>query len=75
MLYPQLISFRDADFTATVTYSEEEACKLIEAGLDFVWITTETKSFENANSANHQMTGVCLKHVQVDWGGFEPPTS
>ena len=49
MLYTQLISFKDDDFTATVAHSEEEACKLIEAGFDFVAITTGTKSSENAN--------------------------
>ena len=36
MLYTQLISFKDDDFTANVAHSEEEACKLIEAGFEFV---------------------------------------
>jgi hypothetical protein len=36
MLYTQLIGFRDDDFSAVVAHSEEEACKLIEAGFDFV---------------------------------------
>jgi integrase/recombinase XerD len=36
MLYTQLICFKDDDFTASVAHSEEEACKLIEAGFDFV---------------------------------------
>jgi len=36
MLYTQLINFKDDDFTASVAHSEEEACKLIEAGFDFV---------------------------------------
>jgi integrase len=36
MLYTQLIGFNDDDFTATVAHSEEEACKLIEAGFEYV---------------------------------------
>jgi integrase len=36
MLYTQLISFKDDDFTATVAHSEEEACKLIEAGFEYI---------------------------------------
>jgi len=36
MLYTQLISFKDDDFAATVAHSEEEACKLIEAGFEYV---------------------------------------
>ena len=36
MLYTQLISFKDDDFTANVAHSEEEACKLIEAGFEYV---------------------------------------
>jgi hypothetical protein len=36
MLYTQLISFRDDDFAAVVAHSEEEACKLIEAGFEYV---------------------------------------
>ena len=36
ILYTRLISFRDDGFTASVAHSEEESCKLIEAGFDFV---------------------------------------
>jgi hypothetical protein len=36
MLYTQLISFNYDDFTANVAHSEDEACKLIEAGFEFV---------------------------------------
>jgi integrase len=36
MLYTQLIDFKDDEFTAVVAHSEEEACKLIEDGFDFV---------------------------------------
>ena len=36
MLYTQLISFKDDDFTASVAHSEEEACKLVEAGFEHV---------------------------------------
>jgi hypothetical protein len=36
MLYTQLISFNDDDFSAVVAHSEEEACKLVESGFDFV---------------------------------------
>ena len=36
MLYTQLINFKDEDFTASVAHSEEEACKLVEAGFDYV---------------------------------------
>jgi hypothetical protein len=35
MFYTQLISFKDDDFSATVAHSEE-ACKLIEAGFEYV---------------------------------------
>lgn len=36
MLYTQLITFKNDDFTASVAHSEEEACKLIESGFEFV---------------------------------------
>jgi len=36
MLYTQLISFKDDDFNASVAHSEEEACKLIEAGFEYI---------------------------------------
>ncbi len=36
MLYTQLISFKDDEFSATVAHSEEETCKLIEEGFEYV---------------------------------------
>ena len=45
MLYTQLISFKDDDFTATVAHSEEEACKLIEAGFEYVCDFGQNKLF------------------------------
>jgi integrase len=36
MLYTQLISFKEDDFSARVAHSEEEACQLIESGFEFV---------------------------------------
>jgi hypothetical protein len=36
MLYTQLVNFKDNDFTAVVAHSEQEACKLIEGGFEFV---------------------------------------
>jgi integrase len=36
MLYTQLINFKDDDYTARVAHSEDEACKLIESGFEFV---------------------------------------
>ncbi len=36
MLYTQLISFNDDEYTAAVAHTEEEACKFIEAGFSFV---------------------------------------
>ena len=45
MLYTQLISFKDDDFTATVAHSEEEACKLIEAGFEYVCDFAQNKIF------------------------------
>lgn len=45
MLYTQLISFKDDDFTATVAHSEEEACKLIEAGFEYVCDFGQNKIF------------------------------
>lgn len=35
MMYTQLISFRDDEFTVAVAHSEEETVKLAEAGFDF----------------------------------------
>ncbi|MCW4011133.1 MAG: site-specific integrase [Candidatus Bathyarchaeota archaeon] len=45
MLYTQLISFKDDDFTAAVAHSEEEACKLIEGGFEFVCDFSGNKLF------------------------------
>ncbi|HLN44558.1 MAG TPA: tyrosine-type recombinase/integrase [Candidatus Sulfotelmatobacter sp.] len=36
MLYTQLINFKEDEFTACIAHSEEEACKLIESGFEFV---------------------------------------
>ena len=36
MLYTQLVSFNNDDFTAVVAYSEDEVCKLNEGGFEFV---------------------------------------
>ena len=36
MLYTQLISFKDDEFTAKVAHSEQEVCKLLEAGFEYV---------------------------------------
>ena len=49
MLYTQLISFKDDDFTAAVAHSEEEACKLIEAGFEYVANLAKIKSSGNEN--------------------------
>jgi integrase len=45
MIYTQLISFKDDDFSATVAHSEEEACKLIEAGFEYVCDFGQNKIF------------------------------
>jgi integrase len=45
MLYTQLISFKDDDFTANVAHSEEEACKLVEAGFEYVCDFNRNKIF------------------------------
>lgn len=36
MKYTQLIGFKEDDFSARVAHNEEEACKLIESGFEFV---------------------------------------
>lgn len=36
MLYTQLVSFNEDEFIAAVAHSEEEVCKLIEAGFEYV---------------------------------------
>jgi integrase len=45
MLYTQLINFKDDDYNARVAHSEEEACKLIEAGFEFVCDFNSNKLF------------------------------
>lgn len=35
MMYTQLISFRDDEYTVAVAYSEEEIVRLAEAGFEF----------------------------------------
>ena len=46
MLYTQIISFNDDEFTASVAHTEEEACKLVEAGFDFVCDFNGNKIFK-----------------------------
>jgi len=36
MMYTQLVNFKDEDYTSAVAHSEEEACKLVEAGFEYV---------------------------------------
>lgn len=36
LMYTQLVNFKDDDFTSAVAHSEEEVCKLIEAGFEYV---------------------------------------
>jgi hypothetical protein len=72
LLYTQLISLKDNDFTATVAHSEEEA------GFEHVCDFNETKSSENANNNRYKTfraLGISVINVVVDRGGFEPPTS
>jgi len=45
MLYTQLIGFNNDDYTANVAHSEEEACKLVEAGFEYVCDFNENKIF------------------------------
>jgi hypothetical protein len=50
MIYAQLISFKDDDFTTTVAHSEEEACKLVDAGFDYEQTWKELRFSENASN-------------------------
>ena len=45
LLYTQLVTFKDDDFSARIAHSEKEACELIEAGFDFVCEFNENKLF------------------------------
>jgi integrase len=54
MLYTQLISFRDDDFSAVVAHSEEEACKLVESVSSTCVTSTETKSLKNASNNRYK---------------------
>jgi len=45
MLYTQLIGFKDDGFTANVAHSEEEACKFVEAGFEYVCDYNSNKIF------------------------------
>ncbi|MCW3997011.1 MAG: tyrosine-type recombinase/integrase [Candidatus Bathyarchaeota archaeon] len=45
MLYTQLINFNDDEFKAIVAHSEDEACKLVEAGFEFVCSYNKNKIF------------------------------
>jgi integrase/recombinase XerD len=45
LLYTQLVSFKEDEFTAKVAHSEKEACQLIESGFDFVCNFGDNKLF------------------------------
>jgi hypothetical protein len=45
LLYTQLINFNDDEFKSAVAHSEEEACKLIEAGFEYVCTYSDVKLF------------------------------
>ena len=36
LIYTQPVSFEEDEFTARVAHSEKEACKLVEAGFEYV---------------------------------------
>jgi integrase len=46
MLYTQLISFNDDEFTAAIAHTEEEACKFIEDGFAYVCDFGSNKLFK-----------------------------
>jgi hypothetical protein len=45
LLYTQLVTFPDDEFTARVAHSETEACQLIETGFDYVCDYPDHKLF------------------------------
>jgi integrase len=45
LLYTQLVTFADDEFTARVAHSEKEACQLIETGFEYVCDFNENKLF------------------------------
>ena len=45
MLYTQLVNFNPDDFTSAVAHSEEETCKLIENGFEYVCDFGQNKIF------------------------------
>ncbi|MEM4733784.1 MAG: hypothetical protein QXD70_04565 [Candidatus Bathyarchaeia archaeon] len=36
LLYTQLVNFKDDEYTSAIAHSIEEACKLVEAGFEYV---------------------------------------
>jgi integrase len=45
LLYTQLVTFKEDEFTARVAHSEKESCQLIESGFDFVCDFGDNKLF------------------------------
>jgi integrase/recombinase XerD len=45
LLYTQLVTFKEDEFTARVAHSEQEACQLIETGFDYVCDFGDNKLF------------------------------
>jgi hypothetical protein len=45
MLYKQVIGFKDDDFTAGISHSEEDACKLVEGAFEYVCNFSGNKVF------------------------------
>ena len=45
LIYTQPVSFEEDEFTARVAHSEKEACKLVEAGFEYVCDFNGTKIF------------------------------
>jgi integrase/recombinase XerD len=45
LLYTQLVTFKEDEFTARVAHSEKEACQLVESGFDFVCNFGDNKLF------------------------------
>ena len=74
MLYTQLISYKNDDFIATVAHSEEETCKLIEAGFEFVCDFEANKLQKTQMKHPEQRTGNQKDPCISGLGGFEPLT-
>jgi hypothetical protein len=45
LLYTQLVTFADDEFTARVAHSEKEACQFIETGFEYVYDFDGNKLF------------------------------